>query len=278
LLHYIAGAVSVEMNRQGQAAASLPPGVPEGSWPPQERLGSTRVLVTHLHSCKLRLVALQLAAAELVSSPGQHPLGAAALAAAVAAAGAAVAGGISRTTATPVPPQFDMVGASNLPGGPPTWCPAHSSCAAPLLVHRDTVGTMCWAQLLILLGRDTAFVLGYSCSNLAQQSLGCGHIGCGCLEGPSEAGRVVNQKGVLCRRCGTARFCSPLCAQLAWPLHSKACGRLAAARRRRTGGSSSSSSHEEAAGSTAGGGGGVPRQWTGQQRRLQQQRRQQQQQ
>jgi hypothetical protein len=61
------------------------------------------------------------------------------------------------------------------------------------------------------------------------QLVGCSHLRCTNLSGPSAEGLVAGRKGVRCGRCRVARYCSPACQQADWPQHWRVCRRLAAA-------------------------------------------------
>jgi hypothetical protein len=60
------------------------------------------------------------------------------------------------------------------------------------------------------------------------QLVGCNHLHCTNLSGPSAEGLVAGRKGVRCGGCRVARYCSPACQQADWPRHRHMCRRLAA--------------------------------------------------
>jgi hypothetical protein len=68
-----------------------------------------------------------------------------------------------------------------------------------------------------------------SCCRSRVQLVGCSHLHCTSLSGPSAQGLVAGRKGVVCGVCGVARYCSPACQKADWPHHWCTCRRLAAA-------------------------------------------------
>jgi hypothetical protein len=92
--------------------------------------------------------------------------------------------------------------------------------AATYLAHSDREAACDGAQRL---------VQAFDKCQPRLQLVGCSHLGCANLRGPSAEGLVAGRKGVVCGGCRVARYCSLACQQADWPRHRRMCRRLAAA-------------------------------------------------
>jgi hypothetical protein len=233
--HVMQGSVRTVLDEVAVAAFSGKAG--------QGRIVSAKLLLAHLMTALVRLNNVQLTAQEPVAAAAGRQqqegrgVGAAGAAAATAAAEAASAGVSSTTSATDVPQPAapashpsgcgcQLVATYKQLAGRQlvVWCPAHSSSPAPPAI--DELSSVVDEQQVTLV----ALTIRDAVDKRARSPLlvGCCHASCNNLDGPSEVGLVANGRGVLCSRCGVARFCSRSCALLAWPAHRHVCGRLAA--------------------------------------------------